>query len=146
MTVAWASSHRNLVGTGDTLRFDPGTGAQRYRRALDWLRSTGRPTAIASFTFDPQHPGPFPSGPTPPHGHPLRLPTPGAGGRSADHDVPKALKALTVVGIPLCGQHRKPPPRPSPDTLGGQLLMICSLCQLSANWADAGPGLSPSPA
>jgi menaquinone-specific isochorismate synthase len=57
MTVAWSSSHRNLLGLGDHLRFDPGTGPGRYHRALHWLRSTGRPTAVASFTFDPDEAG-----------------------------------------------------------------------------------------
>jgi menaquinone-specific isochorismate synthase len=46
-----------MVGVGNVVRIDPGTGARRYQRALDALRSSGRQVGMASFTFDPDEPG-----------------------------------------------------------------------------------------
>ena len=55
--LVWTHGDRTLVGGGDLLRFDPGTGEERYRRALDALRSSGAEVAFASFTFDPESSG-----------------------------------------------------------------------------------------
>lgn len=49
----WSGPHRYLEGSGEVLAHDPGTGADRYRQALEWLRATGRGVGFASFTFDP---------------------------------------------------------------------------------------------
>jgi menaquinone-specific isochorismate synthase len=45
------------MGEGSVLRFDPGTGPGRYRRALTALRDSGREVGLASFTFDVDEPG-----------------------------------------------------------------------------------------
>lgn len=42
-----------MVGQGEMRRFDPGTGPDRYEKALVALRESGMPVGFASFTFDP---------------------------------------------------------------------------------------------
>ncbi len=42
-----------MVGEGRIRAFDPGTGPDRYEKALVALRESGMPTGYASFTFDP---------------------------------------------------------------------------------------------
>jgi menaquinone-specific isochorismate synthase len=54
---AWIREDLALVGWGASTRIDPGTGADRFDRALRVLRSTGAPLALASFTFDENVPG-----------------------------------------------------------------------------------------
>jgi len=49
---AWVHSRMALLGWGESSRFDPGTGADRFERAMRGLRSSGAPAAMASFTFD----------------------------------------------------------------------------------------------
>src|SRR3970282_56764 len=49
---AWIREDLAIVGWGESLRIDPGTGADRFDRALRVLRSSGAPLALASFTFD----------------------------------------------------------------------------------------------
>lgn len=53
----WSHNGKTVVGKGELLRFDPGVGAPRYRRALEALSQTGKKLAFASFTFDPLEPG-----------------------------------------------------------------------------------------
>lgn len=40
------------MGEGPAIEVDPGVGPDRFDQALDSLRSSGRPAAFASFTFD----------------------------------------------------------------------------------------------
>jgi len=82
-SLRWASRGVVKTALGECIRFDPGTGPGRYPRALEALRDSGRDTAVASFTFDPDEPGsiveipeeiatiPFPGARTPsmPGGH-----------------------------------------------------------------------------
>ncbi len=42
-----------MVGEGRMREFDPGTGPDRYEKALVALRESGMPVGYASFTFDP---------------------------------------------------------------------------------------------
>ena len=49
----WSQGDRTLLGEGPQLRIDPGTGPERYKRALHSLRDSGNEVAFASFTFDP---------------------------------------------------------------------------------------------
>jgi menaquinone-specific isochorismate synthase len=49
---AWIHKDLALLGWGETTRIDPGTGADRFDRAMRKLRSTSAPLALASFTFD----------------------------------------------------------------------------------------------
>lgn len=53
----WSRQGLTMAGIGEWETFDPGTGAERYQRALDRLRATGKRHAFASFTFDPDQPG-----------------------------------------------------------------------------------------
>lgn len=53
----WAHNERELLGYGECVRIDPGTGPHRYQRALDALSQLDRAFAFASFTFDPSEPG-----------------------------------------------------------------------------------------
>lgn len=53
----WAHGDQTLVGNGELLSIDPGTGPGRYQRALNALRDSGHETAFASFTFDPASEG-----------------------------------------------------------------------------------------
>lgn len=57
MSPIWISGDRTLVGAGNIQRFDPGTGSERYQRALDALIQSDCELAVASFTFDPDQPG-----------------------------------------------------------------------------------------
>lgn len=57
MTLFWASPRTTINSTSSALRFDPLVGTERYRRASDWLSSSGHSLALASFTFDPDAPG-----------------------------------------------------------------------------------------
>lgn len=54
---AWIRRDMALIGWGDSSPIDPGTGADRYDRAMRRLRSTPAPLAIASFTFDENEKG-----------------------------------------------------------------------------------------
>lgn len=49
----WAHDGRAMVGEGRIRAFDPGTGPDRYEKALVALRESGMPFGYASFTFDP---------------------------------------------------------------------------------------------
>ena len=53
----WSSPDHSLKGLGELLSFDPGTGADRYAKAGDWLSSVGRAVGFASFSFDPDQRG-----------------------------------------------------------------------------------------
>ncbi len=63
----WAHGGRVMVGRGDALRIEPGTGPSRFRDATEELESffdslhlepdAPRPVAFGSFTFDPDIPG-----------------------------------------------------------------------------------------
>ena len=48
----WSQGGRTLLGGGEQLRIDPGTGPGRYERALGSLRDSDNDMAFASFTFD----------------------------------------------------------------------------------------------
>lgn len=50
----WAHAGRALVGSGEIQAFDPGSGPDRYEKAVVALQETGRSHAFASFTFDPE--------------------------------------------------------------------------------------------
>lgn len=52
MSLIWVDSDGVLTGYGPVESRDPGTGPERYQRALDGLRRSGRDVAFASFTFD----------------------------------------------------------------------------------------------
>jgi menaquinone-specific isochorismate synthase len=49
---AWIRKDLALLGWGESARIEPGTGADRFDRALRELRAAGAPLALASFTFD----------------------------------------------------------------------------------------------
>ena len=49
---AWIRNDLALIGWGEAARIDPGTGADRFDRALREVRATAAPCAFASFTFD----------------------------------------------------------------------------------------------
>jgi menaquinone-specific isochorismate synthase len=49
---AWARPDLALLGWGQAACIDPGTGVDRFDRALRELRASGAPLALASFTFD----------------------------------------------------------------------------------------------
>ena len=53
---AWVRDGLALFGWGVANRIDPGTGADRFDRALRRLRSTTAPMAVAGFTFDESDP------------------------------------------------------------------------------------------
>ena len=53
----WAHEGQALVGRGQIRVFDPGTGPDRYEKALVALRESGMPVGYASFTFDPEREG-----------------------------------------------------------------------------------------
>ena len=53
----WAHEGRALIGLGQVRVFDPGTGPDRYEKALVALRESGMPVGYASFTFDPEREG-----------------------------------------------------------------------------------------
>lgn len=56
MRAAWSSpTTRITIEEGES--HDPGTGPDRYRRALEILRSGDQPMALAAFTFDVDEPG-----------------------------------------------------------------------------------------
>lgn len=57
MNPIWVDEMGALVGHGPHMTVDPGVGPDRFRRALDTLRQSGRPLAFASFTFDETEPG-----------------------------------------------------------------------------------------
>lgn len=52
MSAFWVDDHGALQGLGSSEIADPGTGDDRYHRALDEVRRSGRGRAFASFTFD----------------------------------------------------------------------------------------------
>jgi menaquinone-specific isochorismate synthase len=54
---AWIRSDLALIGWGESFLIDPGTGADRFDRALRELRATAANCAFASFTFDENSPG-----------------------------------------------------------------------------------------
>lgn len=49
---AWIRKDLALLGWGESIRIDPGTGADRFDRALRVVRSANAPLALSSFTFD----------------------------------------------------------------------------------------------
>jgi len=49
---AWVRQGLALLGWGQATHIDPGTGVDRFDRALRLLRATDAPLALASFTFD----------------------------------------------------------------------------------------------
>ncbi|CAN5782374.1 amonabactin biosynthesis isochorismate synthase AmoC [soil metagenome] len=53
----WARPGLTLAGRGERRVLDPGSGPDRYRRALQLLADTGADLAFASFTFDPGEEG-----------------------------------------------------------------------------------------
>lgn len=53
----WARPGLTLLGWGIKHRIDPGTGPDRFDRALRRLRAVGSPIALASFTFDEERSG-----------------------------------------------------------------------------------------
>ncbi len=53
----WAHQGKALIGLGQVRVFDPGTGPDRYEKALVALRESGMPVGYASFTFDPEREG-----------------------------------------------------------------------------------------
>lgn len=53
----WARPGLVMAGVGRATVLDPGTGPERYRRALDLLRAAKQQVAFASFTFDPEEEG-----------------------------------------------------------------------------------------
>lgn len=55
--VAWSHGERTMLGYGGGDPIDPGTGPERYRRAAEALRDSGKSLAFASFTFDPEEEG-----------------------------------------------------------------------------------------
>lgn len=57
MKPIWVDDQGALVGEGPSTIFDPGPGPDRYRASLDLLRSSGRQTGFASFTFDSEETG-----------------------------------------------------------------------------------------
>jgi len=54
---AWIRRDLAILGWGISTRIDPGTGSDRFDRALRELRSIEAPLAHASFTFDENVPG-----------------------------------------------------------------------------------------
>lgn len=52
MNPIWVDEYGALVGHGPHMTLNPGVGPERFRQALLALRSSGRPLAFASFTFD----------------------------------------------------------------------------------------------
>ncbi|HEU4320102.1 MAG TPA: chorismate-binding protein [Acidimicrobiia bacterium] len=64
MTSFWVDNEGVLTGEGPTLEIDLGAGADRYARALEAVRSSGREIAFASFTFDATEDGSVVSIPT----------------------------------------------------------------------------------
>ncbi|MGH8947825.1 MAG: chorismate-binding protein, partial [Acidimicrobiia bacterium] len=54
---AWIRRGFALFGWGVSTRIDVGTGADRFDRALRRLSAANAPLALASFTFDENHPG-----------------------------------------------------------------------------------------
>ena len=79
MNPIWVDEDGALVGSGPHITVDPGVGQDRFRNALDAVRSSGRAIGFASFTFDDTErgsvvviphdtslePAPAPSGPVP---------------------------------------------------------------------------------
>lgn len=53
----WAHEGKALVGQGQVRAFDPGTGPDRYEKALVALRESGMSMGYASFSFDPEREG-----------------------------------------------------------------------------------------
>lgn len=53
----WAHEGSAMVGQGNVQAFDPGTGPDRYEKALVALQESGKSVAYASFTFDPDAEG-----------------------------------------------------------------------------------------
>lgn len=75
----WSRPGLVMAGIGSVQFMDPGTGHDRYQRALDALTASGKSRAFASFTFDPEQRGSvvviptettnrFDTGPNPPGG------------------------------------------------------------------------------
>ncbi len=57
--VVWIRDGLALLGWGEAVVIDPGTGADRFDHAMRELRATGSDVAIASFTFDENSGGSF---------------------------------------------------------------------------------------
>jgi menaquinone-specific isochorismate synthase len=55
--VVWSHGERTLLGYDGDDPVDPGNGPDRYQKAAEALRESGKDLAFASFTFDPEEPG-----------------------------------------------------------------------------------------
>lgn len=55
--VAWSHGEQTMLGYGGGDHIDPGVGPDRYLRAVETLRASGKDLAFASFTFDPDEGG-----------------------------------------------------------------------------------------
>ena len=55
--VAWSHGEQTMLGYGGGDHIDPGIGPDRYLRAAEALRASGKDLAFASFTFDPDEEG-----------------------------------------------------------------------------------------
>lgn len=52
MSQVWVDEHGALIGHGVAEMADPGVGPDRFRHALELVRSSGQSRAFTSFTFD----------------------------------------------------------------------------------------------
>lgn len=52
-TLVWSSPRLTYSSSGTCEKYDPGTGPERYRRALEAIRRSGMERGFVSFTFDP---------------------------------------------------------------------------------------------
>lgn len=77
MIAAWSSPSTRITAA-ITRDFQPGVGPDRYLRALNWLRESGLPVALAAFTFDPDEPQSIVVAPTGRAGPPEASPLPEA--------------------------------------------------------------------
>lgn len=55
--VAWVREGFALFGWGEAVRFDPGTGTERFERAREAVRAAPGGIGLAAFTFDEEEPG-----------------------------------------------------------------------------------------
>ncbi|HEY6627817.1 MAG TPA: chorismate-binding protein, partial [Acidimicrobiia bacterium] len=55
--VAWIRDGLALFGWGEKLRFDPGTGSDRFERARETMEANAGRIGFATFTFDEDDPG-----------------------------------------------------------------------------------------
>ena len=55
--VAWVRDGYALYGWGESVRFDPGIGSERFERARAAVRAAPGGVGLAAFTFDEDEPG-----------------------------------------------------------------------------------------